>query len=161
RHRPHPREILIELLWPEIDPEIGRNNLRVLLHRLRDQLDEPESAADPLLVADRDAVRLRPAAFTTAVADFTAALERAAGAADLVERVRDLAAAVALYRGELLPGVLEPWVLTERQHLVEVYLGALHRLVEALEQTGDLERALPVARQAVATDPLREEAHYD
>src|SRR5262249_55747512 len=63
--------------------------------------------------------------------------------------------------GELLPGAFEPWVLTERQHLAELYLGALHQLSEALEQTGDLKRALQVARQAVATDPLREEAHYD
>src|SRR5438034_842892 len=28
----HPRELLIELLWPEIDPEAGRHNLRSLLH---------------------------------------------------------------------------------------------------------------------------------
>jgi predicted ATPase/DNA-binding SARP family transcriptional activator len=160
-HRAHPRGALIELLWPEIDPEVGRNNLRVLLHRLRDSLDEPESAADGLLLTDRDTVRLRPAAFTTDVTDFAAALESAAAARDPVERARASTAAMALYRGELLPGAFEPWVLTERQHLAEVYLGTLHQLVEALEQTGDLERALTVARQAVATDPLREEAHYD
>src|SRR5262249_9996447 len=129
-HRLHPREILIELLWPAIDPEVGRNNLRVLLHRLRDSLDEPGSAADSLLLTDRDTIRLRPAALTTDVAEFGAALERAAATPDPAERARVLATAVALYRGELLPGAFEPWVLTERQHLAEVYLGALHQLSE-------------------------------
>jgi predicted ATPase/DNA-binding SARP family transcriptional activator len=160
-HQSHPRDALIELLWPEIDPDVGRNNLRVLLHRLREQLDEPGSPADTLLLTDRDTVRLRPTLFSTDAAEFIAALEQAGAAPDPAERVRLLAEAMALYAGELLPGAFEPWVLTERQHLAEVYLGALHQLVEALEQSGDLERALPVARRAVATDPLREEAHYD
>jgi predicted ATPase/DNA-binding SARP family transcriptional activator len=159
--RSHPREALIDLMWPEIDPEVGRNHLRVLLHRLREQLDEPANAADRLLLTDRDTVRLRPLGFTTDVADFGAALESAAATSDPAERARLLAASVALYRGELLPGAFEPWVLGERQHLAERYLEALHQRVEALEQTGDLEQALQVARRAVAADPLREEAHYD
>src|SRR5207247_8124689 len=35
RGRSASREALIEILWPEIDPELGRNNLRKLLHTLR------------------------------------------------------------------------------------------------------------------------------
>jgi DNA-binding SARP family transcriptional activator len=34
-HRPHPREVLIELLWPEVEPHSGRNNLRRELTSLR------------------------------------------------------------------------------------------------------------------------------
>jgi DNA-binding SARP family transcriptional activator len=108
RDRPHPRDALIELLWPEIDPEVGRNHLRVLLHRLREQLDEPATAPDTLLLTDRDTVRLRPTAFTTDVADFAAALERAAAAPDPSQLAPLLAAAGALYGGSCCPAPSSP-----------------------------------------------------
>ena len=130
RH-PHAREGLIDLLWPEADLEEGRRNLRAQLHLLRELLADPEGDAGALLIADRTTVHLDPAAFTTDVAEFHAALQAAARAADLPDRVRWLEAAVALYRGELLPGYYEPWVLTERQALAELYLGALRQLSAA------------------------------
>jgi predicted ATPase len=52
-------------------------------------------------------------------------------------------------------------VLVERQRLEDQYLGALQKLVVALEQAGDLDQALEYARRAVIADPLREEAHYE
>src|SRR6266849_3523629 len=39
--RPHPREALIELLWPEGEAHAGRNNLSVSLSWLRRQLEPP------------------------------------------------------------------------------------------------------------------------
>src|SRR4029077_6354049 len=72
-----------------------------------------------------------------------------------------LADAAELYTGELLPGYYEEWCLTERDRLAETYLGALHQLVELLERTGDLDRALGYARRAVSADPLREEGYQD
>src|SRR5262249_28592465 len=90
-----------------------------------------------------------------------AAVQAAAQTADPRQRAHFLSTAVSLYGGELLPGYYEPWVLTERQQLAEEDLGALHGLVAALEETGDLEAALAQARRAVSVDPLREEAHYD
>ena len=36
--RPHTREALTDLLWPEHDPERGRNHLRVMLCSLRHML---------------------------------------------------------------------------------------------------------------------------
>src|SRR6266852_1351613 len=39
RHRSHRREALVELLWPECEPAIGRNNLSVSLSSLRRQLE--------------------------------------------------------------------------------------------------------------------------
>src|SRR5262245_25914095 len=147
RH-PHAREVLIDLLWPEADLEEGRRNLRAQLHLLRELLAGPESPDRTPLIAERTAVHLDPGAFTTDVAEFHAALKTAARAADLTDRVRGLEAAVALYGGELLPGYYEPWVLTERQALAELYLGALRQLSAAREEAGDLKGALAAARQA-------------
>jgi predicted ATPase/DNA-binding SARP family transcriptional activator len=158
---PRPRDTLIELLWPEADLESGRQSLRSVLHALRRLLEPPDTPPGTVLIADHSTVRLNPAVVTTDVAEFRAALAAAARADAPGERAGLLASAVALYQGELLPGFYESWVLAERQPLAEAYLAALHQLVVALEQTGDLEGALGYARQAVSADPLREEAHYD
>src|SRR6266851_10370802 len=88
RQRAHRREELVELLWPECDPEAGRHSLRTELSWLRHQLElppversepavgEPADAGrskasalnaqvSTLIVADRTSVRLNPAAFST------------------------------------------------------------------------------------------------
>src|SRR5437762_7077406 len=78
----------------------------------------------------------------------------------MAARVRGLAAAVALCGGGLVPGFSEAWVRQERGHVAASYLQALQQLAAAREQAGDLEGAVAAARQAVQTDPLREEAHY-
>jgi predicted ATPase/DNA-binding SARP family transcriptional activator len=165
RSRGHPRslsrEALIELLWPEHDPEAARNNLRVALHALRRQFELPDSPTDCLLLSDRSTISLNPAAFSTDVTEFEAAVEAAGEVADPGPRVAHLRRAAELYQGELLPGFHEPWVFTERQQLAEVYLESLHQLTAALEQAGDLEQALEYAHRAVSADPLQEEAHYD
>lgn len=164
--RPHRREELIELLWPECAPVAGRNRLKTELSWLRRQM-EPEqvegpgttSSPVPLIVADRDSVRLNPAAFSTDVAAFQAALRAAARAGSSAERAPLLAAAVELYRGELLPGCFEDWVLRERQCLVEGYFQALGQLLAYWEKAGEYDRALEYARRGVIADPLRAEAH--
>jgi predicted ATPase/DNA-binding SARP family transcriptional activator len=156
--RPQPREVLIDLLWPEADPAASRLRLRVLLHDLRAMLSG-FGAAD-LLLAGRAAVQLDPNAFSSDVTEFRAALRAAADAAP-AERARGLERAAALYGGDLLPGFYEPWVLSERGNLTTCYLETLQQLTVVREDAGDLEGALAAARQAVATDPLREEAHFD
>src|SRR5262249_49928105 len=91
---PTPRETLIELLWPEEDPELGQNRLRLTLHRLRRQLDVPGAPARALVIADRQSIGLDPAAYSSDVGDFQAALDSARQADDLTARRRHLSAAV-------------------------------------------------------------------
>jgi predicted ATPase/DNA-binding SARP family transcriptional activator len=155
----HLREAVVEALWPGADIEIGRNNLRSVLHALREELEPGLPLAEGLLRGDRSTVGLRPGAFATDVAGWQAALAEAACAPDLQHRIEYLSRAVGLYRGELLPGHYEGWVLTERERRAEEHLRALHELAQALGQSGDLEQAIAVGRQAVAADPLREESH--
>src|SRR5262249_46330754 len=133
---PTPRDVLMEALWPEGDPEASRTNLRTVLHALRRQLELPGPPGSPPqdpLIADTATLSLAPGAVTVDVAEFRAALRSAASAPAPAsgypaERIRSLAAAVAVYRGELLPGFYEPWVLPEREHLAATYLEALQQL---------------------------------
>jgi predicted ATPase/class 3 adenylate cyclase len=95
------------------------------------------------------------------VAEFEAALRAATRAGSRTEQVQRLTEAVALYRGELLPGYFEDWVLQERERLAEAVHQALERLIAHERQAGNFPRALQWARQAVSVDPLREEAHQE
>jgi predicted ATPase/DNA-binding SARP family transcriptional activator len=161
RERSHPREQLIELIWPEADLDSGRNSLSRALSSLRQQLEPPGVPHGAILRADRLSVQLNPEAVTTDVGEFDAALHKAATAGSGRERMLFLADAAERYGGELLPGHYEDWCLVERERLAETYLRTLHQLVELLERTGDLDHALGYARRAVSADPLREEAYQE
>jgi DNA-binding SARP family transcriptional activator len=132
RERTHPREQLIEMLWPESEVNSGRNGLSVALSSLRHQLEPPGVPHGAIIRADRFSVQLNPEAVTTDVAEFEAALRKAAQAGSRSEQILFLADAAELYTGELLPGYFEEWCLTERGRLAETYFGALHQLVELL-----------------------------
>jgi DNA-binding SARP family transcriptional activator len=126
----HPREVLVELFWPELEPEAQRNNLSLALSSLRRQLEPPGVPSGAVIVADRFSVGLNPEAVATDVVGFEAALRDADQADDGQAQEQRLARAVALYRGPLLPGYYEEWVLPEQARLAERYLQALGRLIE-------------------------------
>jgi predicted ATPase/DNA-binding SARP family transcriptional activator/class 3 adenylate cyclase len=159
--RRHPREELTELLWPESDLSAGRQSLNQALYVLRRQLEPPGVPSGAVIVADRFSVQLNPAACATDVAEFEAALQAASRASSRAEEVERLTEAVALYRGELLPGHFEDWVLQERERLAEAFHQALDPLIAHEWQAGHLPGALQWARRAVSADPLREEAHRE
>src|SRR5438105_11866236 len=75
--RSHPREELIDLLWPDCDSELGRNSLSKSLSSLRNQLEPPGVPMGALIVADRASVRLNPGGFVTDVSEFASSLQAA------------------------------------------------------------------------------------
>src|SRR5882724_9358544 len=74
KQRSHPRDVLIELFWPDRALEAARSNLSVALNALRHQLEEPGTPIGAILIADRSQVRLNPSAFTTDVEAFDSLL---------------------------------------------------------------------------------------
>jgi predicted ATPase/DNA-binding SARP family transcriptional activator len=161
--RAHPREELIELLWPGCEPHTGRNNLRVALSSLRHQLEPPANAqrgCGCVLAAERAAVQMPPGAVSSDVAAFETALAATAQARSSIERLQRLDEAVGRYQGELLPGYFEAWILPERQRLAEAHQQALQQLIREWEEAGDLPRAIQWARRAVCADSLNEEGHH-
>jgi predicted ATPase/DNA-binding SARP family transcriptional activator/uncharacterized protein HemY len=160
-HRTHPRDALIDLLWPDADPSAGRASLSVALSFLRQHLEPPGWPPGSVLIADRSSVRLNPDAIATDVAAFEAALQEASRAPSQEEQFRWLTEAASWYQGELLPGCYDEWALLERERLSEAYVHALTQLLRLLEAEGDLSRALNYARRAVSADPLREESHQE
>lgn len=102
--RIHPREELVDLLWPGAPLEVGRNRLRQVLSTLKTLL---ESETGRLVIeADRHALRVVPGALRCDALDFEQQLR--AGHWEWAE---------TLYRGELMPGFYDEWVAEERGRL--------------------------------------------
>jgi DNA-binding SARP family transcriptional activator len=160
-HRSHPRDGLIEMLWPERDLDAARRDLRVALTSLRRLLEPPGIPSGAVIRADRATVQINPQAITTDAACFEASLKSACRAPDSTERNCRLMDAVELYGGDLLPTYYEDWIFPERQRLLEAYLQALQQLAHLSEHAGDLRRAIQWTRRAVSADPLREESRRD
>jgi DNA-binding SARP family transcriptional activator len=137
---PHPRAALAARFWPDVLDESARTSLRGALADVRRALG-PDA-----LAATRESAGLAGEPWTDA-----AEFERLVGAG------RD-AEALALCRGELLPGFGDDWIVAARDAHREAQGAALARLAAA---AGDPEEAARLLRARVALDPLSEDAHRD
>jgi DNA-binding SARP family transcriptional activator len=115
---PQQRQHLAFLFWPDTTEAQARNNLRQLLHQLRQVFPE----ALHFLSADMHMLHCHPV--TPCHLD-VAKFEEALTLADAARRRNDQHALQAaleqadnLYRGELLPGCYEEWILPEREQLL-------------------------------------------
>ena len=104
--RSHAREELIELMWPGVELQAGRNRLRQALFTLRQLLEPAGSVAVPVLMADRASVQVVPGTLGCDALEFEQAL-----------REGRLVQARELYRGDLLPGFYDDWIADERLRL--------------------------------------------
>ena len=64
-----------------------------------------------------------------------------------------------LYRGELLPGCYDEWILPERERLRHLHRQALENLLRLFEARGDLVTAIGYAQRLLALDPLSEDLY--
>jgi predicted ATPase/DNA-binding SARP family transcriptional activator len=159
--RPHPHEVLAEMLWPWASPAARRESLNAALASLQRQMEPPGNLEGAVVKADPFSVQLDPQAVTTDVSEFRAALQAAERAATEAERLQALSDAVGLYRGPLLPGHHQEWVPPEQERLADLYLEAVLQLTKALEEAGEPDAALDHARRAIVVEPLREEGHRE
>lgn len=115
------RERLLELFWPDVDPERGRDNLRTALWSIRRCLRAAGLEADAFVTANKSIVRWSAETRVDAL-DF----ERLAHGSDT-----DVTAALALYRGDFLEGDYDDWAVAERERLASIFEGALSRALKA------------------------------
>jgi len=149
--QPVPVDEVVEVLWPEAPPGVGRQRLNNLLARLR-------RVCGSLVVRQGETLRLSPGAEVD-VATFEQRAAAALGAArsghpDAGALCRD---AVVLYRGDLLPGDrYEDWTASRRVHLGRLYLELLDALAEEAEASGRSGEAVEWLERAIAAEPLDE-----
>jgi DNA-binding SARP family transcriptional activator/predicted ATPase len=168
--RPHRRESLAGLLWPDQPDQDARRNFRQALFNLRQALSDDDS--QPLLCIDRNDVRLNlDAELHVDVDTFTRLLEncdhhhhrRVDNCRPCLLRLEQL---LKLYRGEFLAGfslddstLFEEWLLLKREWLHRRAVDALTTLADYHERRGEFDQARRYAQQQVHFEPWREEAH--
>jgi DNA-binding SARP family transcriptional activator/predicted ATPase len=171
RNRPHRRDTLAELLWPEFPPTRARRNLNQALLNLRQAIGDRE-AAPPFLLADHASIQFNlEASFWLDVAEFEAHLASAFVHDHVNPRTCSdcmdwRASAVALYRGDFLQGLsvdasttFDEWLTLRRERLHRQAVEALVILARYHEDRWELETARELALRQVALEPWGEAVH--
>ena len=156
---PQQRQHLAFLFWPDTTEAQARNNLRQLLHQLRQALP----AVEHFLSADTHTLHWHPVIpFHLDVAEF----EHALNLADTAIQQHDestlqaaLKQADSLYRGELLPGCYDEWILPERERLRQLHSQTLEQLLSLFEAQGNTVTAIRYAQRLIGLNPLSEDLY--
>lgn len=165
---PHRRESLATLIYPDADNQQAIANLRKTLYRLRTALDQHSTAlSKALLTITRSTIQLNPAALQLDATKFRHTITHRLSKNRLTEDdLEQLALVMALYRGEFAAGLsladaqpFEEWLLLQRLSFHQQALHLCDVLATGFEQRGDFVQAQQYARQALALEPWREEAH--
>ncbi|MFQ6100814.1 MAG: BTAD domain-containing putative transcriptional regulator [Anaerolineae bacterium] len=152
RERPVPREQLAYIIWPDETEAEARANLRRHLHLLRKQLPAPPQGTDWIL-ATRSTLQWNSDA--TYWLDVTL-LDQFVGETASEEQ---WTAVVDCYRGDLLEGFYDDWVLAERSRLRQRYIHILEQRIALQKAGGDLRGAIRTTQRLLARDHLREEPY--
>jgi DNA-binding SARP family transcriptional activator len=153
------RDQLIDLLWPELPFPAASNNFYQALHFARRALGRMPSGdrRTQLLRFHRQVVSLEsPHGIVIDVDEFERAAVSAAqsGAAD------DLAVAIDLYHGELLPeDRYEEWTHARRRALHDTYVNLLLALADQREAQREYHSAVDLFRRVTEIEPSIEHAH--
>jgi len=169
--RPHRRETLVGLLWPEYPEEAARHNLRQALFNLRLILGD-HTSNPPYLLISRDAIQFNRESdysldlvqfnhyFFTCEDNLSQCIEDCSIHASHLEEM------VKLYRGEFLQQLFledsvefEEWTLMQRESLHQRILEAHGYLTNYYELHMDFQAARHHALRQLELDPWREEAH--
>lgn len=163
RGKPLASSQLIELIWPDEDPEGAQRHLYVRISQLRKLLNEPDThewiqsvSGGYVFVLPENksqAVWIDVDQFEKLGEEGRNALEekRFQDAIEILEEARDL------YRADYLAEDLYlEWTIGERERLRDLYLILLTELAEAYAQQGYYRRAINICRQILSIEPCRE-----
>jgi DNA-binding SARP family transcriptional activator len=160
--RPHRREALAGLLWPDYPEQSARTSLRRALADLRKAISDQQQSPSFLCVSRQTIQLSADADIWCDVTAFSAALEAGRDS----QSMDHLADGVDLYRGGYLEGfsigdsaVFEEWALLKKEYFHRQALSALQQLAAYHEARSEYKRALPYVWRQLDLEPWHEEAH--
>jgi LuxR family maltose regulon positive regulatory protein len=159
------KEIIMEDLWPESQPEPVENKFKVTLHRLRKVL-EPKTdktigytyiqLKDKFISLDKD--------LCYADADeFLSLYDKGkikGKSGDETEALSFYEAAAKLYQGDFLKEDLyESWTYIKREELRIKYIDLLYKTAQLYESRGGANKAIACYKKVIQSDPASENAY--
>lgn len=118
------REKLASLLWADASDEASRDNFRHILWRMRKAL--PLVLTSEYLLVDDFFIVFNASAHCWLDISVLKTAAKYNSADDLIS-------ALSVYRGELLPGFYDNWVMLEREYLNYIFEHNMARLLAALQ----------------------------
>lgn len=165
------KEQIIQLLWPELEPETGDRDFRVALNALQRTIepDRPPRAPSKFIIRSELTYQLNREVIWIDIDEFEShiiagnqvyqEMVLGSGTGANSEAIAQYAAAIALYEGDYLPERrYEDWTAGERERLRTLALGGMTQLAEMLVGTNPLE-SLRLTQRALALDPVWESAY--
>jgi two-component SAPR family response regulator len=144
------KEILIDTLWPEAEPEKAANNFRVTCTYLRNTLTDKGFAN--LLLRDRDSYLLDTSRLRCDLLLFLAA------AGEVSPKLSALEEASAVYVGGYFENKSYEWAANMRAWLGKEYKKIQCRIADFYQAGGENRRACAALEKALTHDPYDEEA---
>jgi len=162
--KPHRRETLATLLWPDHTDENALRNLRQSIYRLRQALQEVDpDLPDQLITQDRHTIQLNAEIISLDISRFKASLQAVRNSDDPFPHLDQI---ITLYQGDLLQGLsitgayaFEEWLNIQREIFHQQVVEAYTRFLALHETRGDHDTILNVAPKFLLLEPWHEETH--
>lgn len=163
---PITKDLIMEALWPEHDPQTASNNLKVAIHGLKKTLnyllDQKENF--PCILFLQGSYLINPEIdLWLDVEQFEQhwsmgrRLEREG---NLTAAIREFESAEALYQGDYLEDEpYDEWTFLRRETLKDIYLIILGKLADHAMETNDYESCILYCQRILAKDPCREDTY--
>jgi DNA-binding SARP family transcriptional activator len=163
RGRPIAKEVLMDLFWPEADPDAARNNLNVAIYGLRQAFREDDTDFSHVLYQNEHYLLNSELQVWLDVEEFMAHFQsghRLQREGLVTEAVREYHAAEALYQGEFLEeDRYEEWLMPLRRQITSNYLELLERLSQYYFNKEEYASCISICRSMLSNDPCLEDAH--
>ncbi len=149
RKKSHSRTLLLGIFWPESSETRARKALSQAIWYIR--RDFPE-----LLETNHKSISVSSSLpIWVDIEEFKSLIT------DKNKISQNLEKAIQLYRGNLLEGLYEEWLLLEREHLRELYLQTLEQVIQKKKSEAKYQEALDLSLKLAESDSLRENAHRE
>jgi DNA-binding SARP family transcriptional activator len=159
------RDVLLDLLWPDVPIKSSIPGLRVTLHALRRAIAQvaPDLESSDLIRAEGDTYVLNTQGLwidSDAFDEHYSAGLRFERAHQIELAMREYTAAEALYRDDfLVEDLYEDWTVLPREELKDKYLLILTRLSQFNMASMDLDGCIRRSHALLAKEPCREDAY--
>ncbi len=154
----HPRDRLVQAIWPGKLDGSSRNRLSVTLYHTRRTLERVEPAYERAFVTGRSTVRFDASVVSIDLHEFRKCIASARKSKDDAVKRDHYMNAFDLYRGPLTPDLVTEWTLARQLEASQMFHEAAVWLALDLEATGEADQALVLLSRALDAEPYSERA---
>ncbi len=154
----HPRDRLVQAIWPGSVDGSSRNRLSVTLYHARRTLANAAPAYDTAFVTGRSTVRFDASVVVIDLHEFRKHIGAARRCSEDAIKRDHYMAAFDLYKGPLAPDIVTEWTLARQLEASQMFHEAAVWLALDLEAAGNMDYAQDLLSRALDTEPYSERA---